>query len=191
MICIVGLVRDGTIHMAGDKLGSNGYTKLITERPKIFKNGDFLFGYTTSFRMGQLIEFAWKQPEKLNSQSEDYYIYKVIVDSIKTLLKGDGFATDKEGGEFIFGYNGRLFKMQNDFSIFEYTSYAACGCGEDEALAVLFALDKLQYEPKDTTLDDLEMCENEYALKLAIEAASVNKTGVSSQYDYMTLGEES
>lgn len=187
MTCIVAKVEGGVVHMAGDKLGSNGYTKGITERPKIFKNGDFVFGCTTSFRMGQLIEFTWKQPEKLNSQTEDFYIYKVVVDSIKLMMKNDGFATDKEGGEFLFGYNGRLFKMQTDFAIFEVKSYDACGCGEDEALAVMFTLDKINFKPSLEMLEQKDISAVEYSLQLAINAASVNKTGVSEQYDYITL----
>ena len=59
MTCIVGVVDKGIVHMAGDKLGSNGFTKGISVRPKVFHNGDFLVGYTTSFYMGQLLEFEW------------------------------------------------------------------------------------------------------------------------------------
>ncbi|AGG58225.1 hypothetical protein VPDG_00064 [Vibrio phage henriette 12B8] len=176
MTCIVAKVEDGKIHIAGDKLSSNGYTKLITTKPKIFKNGDFVFGYTTSFRMGQLIEFAWKQPEKLNSQTEDHYIYKVFIDSIKALLEGDGFATDKQGGTFVFGYKGRLFIMQDDFSIFEFDDFCAVGCGEDEANAVMYTLSKLDH---DLTAEE--------QLAMAINAAARNKVGVSIQYDYLEV----
>lgn len=176
MTCIVAMVDEGIIHMAGDKLGSNGYTKLIVNKPKIFINGSFIVGYTTSFRMGQLLEYTWNPPEKLESQTVDYYIYKVVVDSIKTVLKDDGFATDTQGGNFLLGYNGRLFEIQDDYSVFEVTGYSAVGCGEQEAKAVLYTLYKVKADMS-----------KEAMLSLAIEASSITKTGVSSSYDYITL----
>ena len=36
MTCIIAKVVEGVVHMAGDKLGSNGYTGTISQRPKIF-----------------------------------------------------------------------------------------------------------------------------------------------------------
>lgn len=180
MTCIVAKVVEGVIHIAGDRLGSNGYTKTLGTKPKVFLNGEFIFGYTTSFRMGQLLEFSWNPPEKLNSQSESAYIYKTVVSSIKELLKNDGFATDKEGGTFLFGYRGKLYKMQNDFAIFEVNGYDACGCGEDKAMAVMYTLGKLE---------DMHGLTVEQQLALSIEAASEGMCGVSKEYHYLTLGE--
>lgn len=178
MTCIVVKVEDGVVHMAGDKLGSNGYTKVLSDRPKVFINGDFIFGYTTSFRMGQLLEFSWCPPEQLNSQTDENYIYKTVVESIKSLFKNDGFGSDKEGGTFLFGYKGKAYKMQSDFAIFEIEDYDACGCGEDEAEASLYTMSKLN-----TSLSIKEQ------LELAIEAASFRKCGVSKEFNYLTLGE--
>ena len=178
MTCIVAKVVDGIIHMAGDKLGSNGYTKTISQRPKIFKNCDFIIGYTTSFRMGQLLEFTWSPPEKGENQTEDNYIYNTVVGSIKNILTSDGFAKDREGGEFLFGYNGKLYHMFNNFSIFEIEEYTSCGCGADMAIATMYTLSNVNL------VEDLSI---EGQLSLAIESASSVMTGVSVEYDYLTL----
>ena len=176
MTCIVAEVKDGVVHMAGDKCGSNGYTKIMVDKPKVFINGDFIIGYTTSFRMGQLLEFTWNPPEKLPSQGEDSFIYKTVVDSIKSMLKQDGFATDTQGGSFLFGYKGKLYEMQDDYAIFNIEKYSAVGCGEQEAKAVLYTLNQINHE-----------CSMEDRLSLAIKASSLTKAGVTAEYNYLSL----
>lgn len=178
MTCIIAKVVEGVVHMAGDKLGSNGYTGTISQRPKIFIKGEFLIGYTTSFRMGQLLEFSWSPPEKMESQSIDTYIYKYIVDSIKKVLTSDGFAEDTRGGAFLFGYQGKLFSMQADFSIFEVEDIAAVGCGADMALASLFTISNVALK---NTMSVEEQ------LALSIKTAAARMVGVSTCYDYLTL----
>lgn len=176
MTCIVAEVVKGVVHMAGDKLGSNGYSKMLVSKSKVFIKGEFIIGYTSSFRMGQLLEYTWTPPEKLTSQAEELYIYKTVVDSVKETLKADGYATDKSGGTFLFGYKGSIYEMQDDFAIFKAEKYTAVGCGEQEAKAVLYTLDKVK-----STMSI------EKRLALAIEASSVLKCGVSSEYDYLKL----
>ena len=83
MTCIVAEVVDGVVHMAGDKAGINGDCKSMVVRPKVFINGDFIIGYTTSFRMGQLLEFTWNPPTQVPEQADEHFIYKTVVDSIK------------------------------------------------------------------------------------------------------------
>lgn len=176
MTCIVAEVVDGVVHMVGDKCGSDEYTKRSVDRPKVFINEDFIVGYTTSFRMGQLLEFTWSPPEKLPSQCVEKFIYLTVVDSIKSVLKNDGFATDSSGGSFLFGYKGNLYEMQDDYAIFNIEKYSAVGCGEQEARAVLYTLDKIGHE-----------CSMEERLSLAVEASSLTKAGVSVEYDYLKL----
>ena len=176
MTCVVAKVEDGKIFMVADKCGSDGYTKILVDRPKVFINGGFIIGYTTSFRMGQLLEFTWSPPEQLSSQSDEVFIYKVVVESIKNTLKSDGFATDTSGGSFLFGYKGVLYEMQPDYAIFKIPSYSAVGCGSEEAKAVMYTLDQIGYE------GSMEEC-----LVLAVKASSVSKAGVSSEYDYLVL----
>jgi hypothetical protein len=55
MTCIVGIVENGKVYMGGDAAGVNGYSVRVRKDPKLFKVGEFLFGYTSSFRMGQLL----------------------------------------------------------------------------------------------------------------------------------------
>jgi hypothetical protein len=68
MTCIVSLVDGDTVYMGGDSAAvEDGHYLTRTRNPKVFINGAYLIGYTSSFRMGQLLEFAdLPQPEGLD-----------------------------------------------------------------------------------------------------------------------------
>jgi ATP-dependent protease HslVU (ClpYQ) peptidase subunit len=177
MTCCVVYKEDNKIYLAGDKQGSNGNTKRRYKHPKVFKNGKFHFGYTTSFRLGQLLEHHWEAPEKRPSQTEDTYIFVSVLNSIKRLFKEDDFDKDGNcGGTFIMVYNNRMFVIYSDYQFVEIDDFAAIGCGEDEAEAVLYTLDMI-----DNNLNP------EDKLKLAIEVSSFRKCGISSECDIIVV----
>src|SRR5690242_15173484 len=63
MTCIVGLVAaDGRVHLGGDSAGIAGYDLTVRKDPKVFRVGEFAVGFTSSFRMGQLLRFAFTPP---------------------------------------------------------------------------------------------------------------------------------
>ena len=62
MTCIVGVAKSGKVYIGADSLGSNGLTKEIRKECKVFKNGDFLIGGTTSFRMLDLLKWKFNPP---------------------------------------------------------------------------------------------------------------------------------
>jgi len=50
MTCIVAVeTQDGDAVIAGDFLGSNGFTKNLTSQAKIFEHSSMLFGYYIKF----------------------------------------------------------------------------------------------------------------------------------------------
>ena len=147
MTCIIAL-RDketGTVYLAGDKLGSNGSTKAIYKDPKIFQIGHFYFGYTTSFYMGQLLKYVWKQPCKTMHQDEDEYLFQDVVYSLKKVFTENKFGKDQNGhepdfGQFIMVYKGRIFKVQDNMSLLESEDFVSVGCGEHHAAGAVEAL---------------------------------------------------
>lgn len=58
LTCIVGMTHKGKVYIGADSLGSNGFTQSIRKESKVFKNGEFLIGCTSSFRMIDLLK--WK-----------------------------------------------------------------------------------------------------------------------------------
>ena len=62
MTCIVGLVHEGVVYIGGDSAGVAGLSLTVRADEKVFQNGEFLMGFTTSFRMGQLLRYSLKPP---------------------------------------------------------------------------------------------------------------------------------
>lgn len=167
--------------MAADILGSDGFTK--KEYPlikKLFKNGDFIIGGTTSFRMLQLLQYSWAPPKKSLDDSDAKYIFKVVTDSLIKLFKDNDFGRkhniDYEAGNFLIGWKGRLFEMQPDTSLLEHQGFAAVGCGVHHATAAMKTMD---------ILNNLQDNPEAY-LSTAIRVAHEHTTGVSLTYDYLT-----
>ncbi len=54
MTCIAAVAHEGNVWMGADSAGVSGLALAVRRDPKIYRVGDFLFGFTSSFRMGQL-----------------------------------------------------------------------------------------------------------------------------------------
>ena len=158
MTCIVGLVHNKKVYMGGDSAGVGGLDLNIRADPKVFKNGPFLIGYTTSFRMGQILRFQFNPPAQKGKDVEKYMVTKFIP-AAHTAFEKHWWMTDseeeKEGGkngEFLVGYRGRLFKIYGDFQVaWNHKPFDACGCGADYAkgaMDVLYKNSKLTPEKK-------------------------------------------
>jgi hypothetical protein len=134
--------------MGGDCAGVDFSCGSIQYRkdPKVFKNGPFLIGYTSSFRMGQLLQYSFK-PEPFSAKKDiDIYMRTAFIDGIRSCFEKGGFLRkDSEvqsGGIFLVGFKQRLFFIGQDFQVGEvHHSYNAIGCGRDVALGSLFATD--------------------------------------------------
>jgi ATP-dependent protease HslVU (ClpYQ) peptidase subunit len=144
MTCVVGVAHGGKVYMGADSQGSSGWDKREVLYPKVFNVGQFLIGFTTSFRMGQLLQY---QLEVKPQGNEDDYAYMVtaFVESVRELLKNSGWAkvenNQEEGGNFLVGYKGRLYEIQTDMSVLEHADgFDAVGCGRKYALAAVVAL---------------------------------------------------
>lgn len=177
MTCVIALVKHDRIHMMGDKMSSGEGLKNITKRPKVFKKEGFIVGYSGSFRIGQLLEFTWNPPKILVGTDFDTFMYKTVVDSLKECMVADGSSSETEGESLLLGYQGVLYELQEDYSLFELENYGAVGCGWLSALSALNAL-------------DMAGCEHSARerLQIALSTSAKLVPGVSSEYDYITLG---
>ena len=50
------------MYIGGDRAGVAGLSLTVRADEKVFQNGEFLMGFTTSFRMGQLLRYSLKPP---------------------------------------------------------------------------------------------------------------------------------
>ena len=147
MTCIVAVpVRDGVV-MGGDSAGVSRWDLVVRTDAKVFRNGPFLMGFTTSFRMGQLLRYRLEAPDHPPAMDHAEYLTTLFVDAVRECLHRGGWRRDKdqreEGGEFIVGYRGRVYQVASDFQVaIPASGYAACGCGAQVALGSLHATER-------------------------------------------------
>lgn len=142
MTCIVGLVDDGVVYIGGDSAAVSGMDITVRVDRKVFKNGPFVMGFTSSFRMGQLLAYKLTPPVMAPGADAMGFMVSDFVESVRTCLRDGGFTTvnnsEESGGTFLVGYAGRLFTIDSDFQVGESVSgYAAVGCGAAYALGAL------------------------------------------------------
>jgi hypothetical protein len=146
---IVGLVADdGRVHLAGDSAGVGNWQLTVRADPKVFRNGPYVFGFTSSFRMGQLLRHALTPP-KPPARNLPRFMATTFIDAIRDCLKTGGWAAreaDREdGGTFLVGVDGHLFIVCDDYQVGEPADqYAAVGCGAEIALGALHATTNLK-----------------------------------------------
>jgi ATP-dependent protease HslVU (ClpYQ) peptidase subunit len=153
MTCIIGYKVNNLVYIGGDSCGADSYsyTKRIRKDSKVFKNGEYIIGYTSSFRMGQLLRFNELPIPKVGEDLYQFFCTKFI-DTIREILKKGGYATVKEnaeqGGCFLVGYRDRLFEIESDFQVSEVAdSFDSIGCGSNFSLGALKILEKESISP--------------------------------------------
>lgn len=145
MTCIVGIARFGVVHIGGDSAGVSGLDLTVRADPKVFRNGPFVMGFTTSFRMGQLLRFAFTPPEHPEGLDDYAFMVTRFIDGVRECLKAGGYAKKdnevEQGGQFLVGYRGQLYEVGSDYQVaIPAYGFAAIGCGADLALGALHAL---------------------------------------------------
>lgn len=144
MTCIVGLVHKNKVYIGADSLGSDGFTQEIRIEPKVFKNGDFLIGCTSSFRMIDLLKWKFNPPTLKDGDNVHKFMCTEFVDEIHSLFNENGFSItteDWKSGVLLIGVRGRLFKIEEDFQISEH-EYMACGSGAYHAMGAMFCMSR-------------------------------------------------
>ncbi|WP_433225546.1 hypothetical protein [Actinomadura formosensis] len=177
MTAIVGLATAGAVHLGGDSAGVAGYSLTVRADAKVFATGPYVMGFTSSFRMGQLLRWSLKPPEPDTSDLERF-MATAFVDAVRATLRDGGWLRkdhdQEEGGTFLVGVRGRLFCVQDDFQVAEAADgYAAVGCGAGIALGALYATARARRTPH-------------ARLGLALEAAERFSAGVRGPFAYVT-----
>ncbi len=176
MTAIVGLIDDGKIYMGADSAGVNGWLQHTSRADqKVFERKKFLFGFTSSFRMGQLLQYKMGIP--LHDPEKEVFAYMVedFVEAVRSCLKTGGYARkdneEESGGTFLVGYRSRLFRIDGDYQVGEsIIGYDACGCGEQPALGSLHST------------AGIESLKPKQRIQMALEAAQEFSAGVREPF---------
>lgn len=169
MTCIIGVINNGRVFIGGDSIGVGGWDKSIRNDKKVFKKEEMIFGFTSSYRMGQLLRYGLKIPKIKKDQDVFHYMVTDFVDAVRNTFKDGGYlkttnVTEEEGGTFLVGFKGRLFKIDGDFQVEERREYFnSCGCGESYALGAYSILQDMDITVEEKIIKALEVAEKHSA----------------------------
>ena len=147
MTCIVGIQVEGSVLMAADSAAVSGWEGIATTTAKVFRVGDMLIGYTTSFRMGQILQYHLSLPVDNGEDSPHAYLVRRFIPEIRSLFREHGYMereNEREsGGQFLVGYRGRLYTIDSDFQVNgNRLGYASIGVGSSYAMGAMYATQK-------------------------------------------------
>jgi len=179
LTCIVAIKDNETVYIGGDSAGVAGYDVQIRADEKVFLNGPFIMGFTSSFRMGQLLRYKFTPPQY--HKDVDIYKYMVVdfVDALRSCFSSSGYARkfneEESGGTFLVGFQGRIFSIEDDYQVGEvFEEYNTVGCGANVALGSLYSTVGMPAEKR---------------IQLALEAAEHFNAGVRRPFIIRKLEE--
>lgn len=181
MTCIVAVKdKNGDVYVAGDCAAISSDETIVRRRDeKVFKNGDFLIGFSGSFRFGQLLRHSLVPPKKNKSTDDMKFMVNEFIDSIRQMQFEKGCSL-KDGeseifdGQLIVVYKREIYIIDNDYQVgLSKENYAAIGSGSSIALGSLYT--------SEITSQDLI----ERRITWALDAASEFCAGVRAPYSYI------
>ena len=119
-------------------------------------------GFTTSFRMGQLLQYDFSPPAHPENKSDMAYMVTDFVDAVRKSFSSAGYlaknsSSQESGGSWLIGYNKKLYRVDHDFQIgISALGYQSVGCGCDLALGALYATKDVIEDPKERILTALK-----------------------------------
>lgn len=180
MTCIVGIAQGGKVYLGGDSAGIAGFDLTIRSDPKVFRKGPFLIGYTSSYRMGQLLRFRFDPPAHHPPEMDPFeFMATTFIDAVRECLSTGGYAKkeneQEEGGCFLVGYRGVLYCVGEDYQVgIASSGFDAVGCADAAARGALYA----------TRGDDPET-----RIRVSLEAAEHCNIGVRGPFVIERLDE--
>lgn len=147
MTGIAGLVSGGQVWLAGDRAGvEQGHYLTILGQPKVFRRGNMVFGYTSSFAMGHALQHRMTipdLPDDTQVEALDRWVAIEFMDAVRETFRGSGFMKTENGretgGQFLMGVRGELYAVDDDFHAHRtMAGMAACGSGVSVILGALF-----------------------------------------------------
>jgi len=184
MTLIIGYVGKDKSYIASDSMGSNGYSGSIYKNKKIFMIGDdILAGGCGSYKELQLLEKDFTPPKRNVGESASGYMYNQFAHALKKFFKEHETLRNKDGvidnmrSEFIFIYEGSIYKWQGDLALLETVlPYDTTGSGEVYAHAVMATFENAK---SDLSVED--------RLKLAIDLTSDYIVSVGGKHDILIM----
>jgi ATP-dependent protease HslVU (ClpYQ) peptidase subunit len=175
MTCIVGVELDNKVLIGGDIQGTGGNNKIVHTQPKVFHKRNIIFGYTTSYRFGQILENHLTDPVVPEESEEIYrWLVTVLVPSMKEILEAHDY---KDGGQCLIGIRNQLWDLQSDYSVLRSVQgFSACGSGSEYAMGSMST--SLEWMTHQNGQDEIDLRD---AISLAIKTAGTFSPSVGTK----------
>lgn len=180
MTCIVGLKIGMRVWIGADALSGSPESMQggPVATPKVIRVGPTLMGFTTSWRMGQVLQYQLNLPQ---IETWDLWRWMSVefVDACRQAMKSAGYLYKENeqefGGQWLVAVRGQLFAIHSDFQV-EVPSlpYAACGCGAPYALGAMHAAHAMS----ESVTPDMAP----HAIRTSLEAAAEFSMGVRGPF---------
>ncbi|NJO63603.1 MAG: hypothetical protein HC836_37060 [Richelia sp. RM2_1_2] len=159
MTCIVGFEYNNSVWIGGDSAGVCKDFVSIRSDKKVFINQDYVFGFTGSFRMGQVLRFRFDPPKWNGTDCLEKFMVVDFIDALKNELKSNSDATEGCTG-FLVGYQGKLFEVDTDYQIaISAYPYTAIGAGKELAMGSLYTTCSLDMPVEQKLLTALQVAQ--------------------------------
>lgn len=149
MTCIVGIVEEGIVYLGADSFFGTEYRSNRCEYSKVFPVGEAIMGVCGSARTMDLLRFSLGMPKIDTDMDLRKWMVVEFIPVIRECLKDGGITKIKENVEehdspFLVGLRGRLFRVDEDFQVGEYTTPFSCiGAGMDFSTGSLFSTEEI------------------------------------------------
>jgi len=195
MTTIVSVTDRQSVVIGGDSAAVGGNELRLRADPKVFRVRSFAIGFTSSFRMGQILRYCAQLPDPPPEPTEDeleLFMVTEFVSAVRHAFMEQGFAKtarsaapgdpsvteegQERGGLFLVGVAGQIFEIRQDYQVARPAAlYYAVGHGALIALGALHALESYQ---------DLSL--RERALR-ALEASEAYCSAVRGPFHFVEL----
>ena len=145
MTCIIGLETKNNIWMGCDSASTDGWNTRLSKNDKIFwLGGGFVIGFTSSWRMGQILRYQVKIEKQKENETDECFMITKFVEAVRDTFKSYGFAkienNEEKGGLFLVGYKGKLYQICANYHVNRFNEkYSAVGGGAEYALGAMYA----------------------------------------------------
>lgn len=167
--------------LAADSCSSDQWVQTRRTEPKVFQVGGYGVGFTTSFRMGDILRYATLPQWDGRADLHEHLVTQVIP-AIRSAMTDAGWMVTREGrqegGAFLLAAGGRLFEVANDFQVGRpREGYAAVGGGYAVALGALHAMKQR----------DQQMCAPRACARAAMRAARDHAIHIRPPWRYLWM----
>ena len=144
-----------------------------------------VFGFTSSFRMGNILRYSLSIPDHPERLSDDEYMNTKFIDAVRKALKDHGYTrinnNEESGGVFLVGYKECLYRIDCDFQVGVHAlHYDAVGCGEDYAMGAFHSMEEIN-----DYFDIKEGITPKQRMEVALRAAVKFSAGVQEPFNFV------